>query len=126
MEQYAAMKDESKQALEALGMDLSQTLARFVGNEALLFRFLNRFPDDPTFEKLVTAMDAGDSEDAFHQAHTLKGVVGNLGIGDLFVAVDPMVEDLRAGRMEEARAVFPQVKTLYDQAVETIRSLDEG
>lgn len=120
------MKDESRQALETLGMDLNQTLARFVGNESLLFRFLNRFPDDPTFAKLQQAVDAGDSEDAFHQAHTLKGVVGNLGIGKLFDRIDPVVEDLRAGRMEEARAAFPEVQALYDEAVTIIRSIDEG
>lgn len=120
------MKDESRQALEALGMDLNQTLARFVGNEALLFRFLNKFPDDQTFAKLEAAMDAGDTEDGFHQAHTLKGVVGNLGLGTLFDAVEPVVEALRNGRLEEARENFPRVKELYGETVDTIRSLNEG
>lgn len=119
------MKDETKLALEALGMDLNQTLARFVGNESLLFRFLNRFPDDQTFEKLVAAMDAGDTKDAFHQAHTLKGVVGNLGMGKLFEAVDPLVEDLRNDRLDEAKAQFPPVEALYQEAIATIRSLNE-
>lgn len=120
------MNDTTRQSLEALGMDLNQTLARFVGNEKLLFRFLNKLPQDETFEKLKQAIDAGDTEDAFHQAHTLKGVVGNLGLDDIFNAVDPMVETLRQGQLEESKALFPPVETAYVKAIETINSLEEG
>lgn len=120
------MKDESRQALEALGMDLDQTLQRFVGNEGLLFRFLGRFPSDTTFEQMKAAMQAHNAEDAFHQAHTLKGVVGNLGLGNIFNAVDPMVEMLRNGEFEQAESLFPQLEAAYTQTIETLTSLNEG
>lgn len=120
------MKDESKSALISIGMDMDQTLARFVGNEGMLLRFLNRFPADTTFEKLEAAMAAGDAEDAFHQAHTLKGVAGNLGLGNLFESVGSVVEDLRNNRMEEARVAYPKVQEAYAQTLQVINSLAEG
>lgn len=119
------MKDESKRALTALGMDLDQTLARFVGNEGLLFRFLKRFPDDKTFGQLEAAMASGDTTDGFHQAHTLKGVAGNLGLGNLFDAVTPLVETLRADDMAKAKIEYPPVQAAYKQVMDTLATLDE-
>lgn len=120
-----SMKDATKQALEALGVDLDQTLARFVGNEGMMFRFLKRLPDELTYGKLEAAIQAEDAEDGFHQAHTLKGVAGNLGLGNLFTAIDPLVEALRAGRMEDAKAYFPPVQAAYDQAIATITAIGD-
>lgn len=119
------MKDESRAALVQLGMDIDQTLARFVGNEGLLFKFVKRFPDEPTYGKLVAAMESGDTTDGFHQAHTLKGVVGNLGLGNLFDAVSPLVESLRLGDADQAKSEFPAVEASYKEAIDIILALTE-
>lgn len=105
-------------------MNLEQTLARFVNNEGMLRRFLKKFLDDQSYDKLKEAMARSDSEDAFHQAHTLKGVAGNLGLGDLFEAVGAVVELLRAGEMEKAEALFPPVEAAYENARQVIQSMD--
>lgn len=120
------MKDTTRQALEALGMNLDQTLARFVGNEGMMFRFLNRLPGEPTYGKLEAAMDAEDAEDGFHQAHTLKGVAGNLGLDNLFHAIDPLVEALRNGQMAQAKTHFPPVQAAYEEAVRTIQAIGDN
>lgn len=119
------MKDETRIALESMGMNIPQTLSRFVGNEGLLFRFLNRLPGETTYAQLREAMAAGNAQEAFHHAHTFKGVVGNLGLGTLFDAVSPVVELLRAGEMEQAEAQFPPVAAAYEYAIKTIQSLSE-
>lgn len=119
------MKDTSKEALASLGMNLDQTLARFVGNEALLFRFLGRFADDKTFSQLTDAMASGDREQAFHAAHTLKGVAGNLGLDNLFNAVSPLVEALRAEVAADTGAMYAKVKTAYETALSIIQGLNE-
>lgn len=117
------MKAETTQALESLGMDIPQTLARFVGNESMLLRFLDRLPNETMYAKMIEAMNAGDTQEAFHQAHTLKGVVGNLGLGTLFDAVGPMVETLRADDLSSAMAMLPEVDQAYQYAVTTIQTM---
>lgn len=119
------MKDTSKQALESIGVDLPQTLGRFVNNEGLLFKFLAKFLTDQTYAQLQAAMASGDTEDAFHQAHTLKGVVGNLGLGDLFRATDEIVEPLRNGDMATATAAYPAVEAAYAHTMEVLRTVEE-
>lgn len=55
-----------------------------MGNEALLERFLKKFPQDENYQKLCAAMEASDWEAALTAAHTLKGICGNLSIAPLF------------------------------------------
>lgn len=117
------MNEETKQALVSLGMDIEQTKARFMGNEAMLLKFLHRFADDKSFAQMRDAIEAGDSEAAFHQAHTLKGVAGNLGLGTIFEMVGPMVEELRAGDLGVAAERMPALEAAYSEAIAVIGTL---
>ena len=119
------MKDESRLALESLGMDIQQTLSRFVGNEGLLFKFLGRFEADQSFAQMTAAIEAGDTQQGFYQAHTLKGVVGNLGLGTLFDSTDPLVEALRSDNLEEAKQYYPPVAEAYQKAIDTLKTISE-
>ncbi len=120
------MKDETRQALIALGMGMDQTLARFVGNEGLLFKFLRRFLDDASFSQLETAIHENNMEEAFRAAHTLKGVSGNLGLGSLFDACSPLVESLRQNQVEEASMFFDAVAGHYRFAIDTIKAIEKN
>ncbi len=120
------MKDETRQKLVSLGMDLDQTLARFVGNETLLFRFLKKFLQDQSYHQLMQAVTDGDADAGFRAAHTLKGVAGNLGLDGLFHAVAPLVEVLRSSDASGAPAMFAPVREQYDKAVETIQSIGDA
>lgn len=46
-----------------------------MGNEALLVRFLKKFPEDPGCRNLTGAIARTDMEGAIAAAHTLKGLV---------------------------------------------------
>lgn len=119
------MKDTTKAALESLGMDLQQTLGRFVGNEGLLFKFLGKFKSDASYTQLADAMEQNDLEMAFHAAHTLKGVVGNLGLGTLFDTTSDVVELLRTQDMPSAQEQFPAVRDAYENVKQTLSLIDE-
>ncbi len=118
------MKDQTRDALLSLGMNIDQTLARFVGNEALLFKFLRKFTQDGTYVQLEAAIRSGDKEEGFRAAHTLKGVAGNLGLDGLFNSVSPLVEALRSSDTSGVDAMFETVKAQYELAFSTIQSLD--
>lgn len=83
--------------LEAIGCDVKGALNRFMNRVDLYKKFLYKFGEEPTFSGLMEALDAGNLEEAFRCAHTLKGVAGNLGLDNLLHEVSPLVEALRRG-----------------------------
>lgn len=99
------------EVFEDYGADYEETMARFLNNKKMYLRLLNMLFQDDNLKKLGAALEANDLNGAFEAAHTLKGVVGNLGLKPLYDAVDKLVEPLRA---KEIRNDYP---VLY-QAVE--------
>ena len=83
---------EKQEILEEIGIELDSTLSRFGGNEALLLKFLKRFPEDPNFSEIGQALKMGDLQGVERAAHTLKGVAGNLGMTGLFSLCNDMVQ----------------------------------
>lgn len=70
------MDQQKRLLLERAGIDVADALARFMDNEALMLKFLLRFPEDKNFSQLEQALADGDATRAFEAAHTLKGVAG--------------------------------------------------
>ena len=107
-----------------LGGDFAQARKR-LPSEALISRFIVRFPDDGSFASLRAAMEAGDRDKAFRAAHTLKGVSGSLSLNRLFSSVSRLTEILRPEAEEMpagAHALFEEVQRDYCLAVQAIRS----
>ncbi|MFQ8599448.1 MAG: Hpt domain-containing protein [Oscillospiraceae bacterium] len=84
-----------KVLFEAYGADYQTTMNRFMGNETLYLKLLDMLFRDTNLQRLGAALDANDLSDAFAAAHTLKGVVGNMGLTPLYSAVCAIVEPLR-------------------------------
>ncbi|MFQ8901061.1 MAG: Hpt domain-containing protein [Lachnospira eligens] len=68
-----------KECYDAMGADYQNTLNRFP-NEAFIKKFVLKFLDDNSYANLKEAIAAGNVEEAFRAAHTLKGVCLNLGL----------------------------------------------
>lgn len=108
-----------KEILEAYGVDYQTTMERFMGNENMYRRILEMFFRDGNLKKLGEALDAQDYAAAFDAAHTLKGVVGNMGLTPLYQAVCAIVEPLRAG---EGRDDYPD---LYREIQSEYRKVED-
>lgn len=91
------MTTEKKRQLIEAGVDFQRSLERFMNNEALYEKFLDRFPQDSNYRQLAQAVAQGDEKQAEIAAHTLKGVAGNLGFTELMGLLDEMVRRLRGG-----------------------------
>lgn len=89
------MEEQLKQKLMEYGVNLQGALERFMNNEGLYLKFLNKFPEEPTFARLEESMQKEDYPEAFRQAHTLKGVSANLGLDPLTASTELLVELLR-------------------------------
>ena len=95
------MDESFKLKLEESGADVQSTLRRFMGKEELYLKFLKKFPEDQNYQKLGESLEAGNYEEAFRNAHTLKGVAANLGLVPVQTVVSGLVEELRNKSAEE-------------------------
>lgn len=113
-----------KDLSEESGINHAEAMERFGGNEALYLRLASKFLNDPHFAGLEGALEQGDLEAAQREAHSLKGVAGNLSFDTLFQAACGMNDALRAGDEATARALMPKAREAYERVCETLRSLE--
>lgn len=88
---------ELKTNLATYGVDVTETMERFLGDEELYVSCLGLFFADENFANLRQALDDKAYEQVFDCAHSLKGVAINLGLTPLFEVICEMVESLRNG-----------------------------
>lgn len=84
-----------KTALEEMGMNVDTTINRFMGNEALYLKFLNKFQADQSVANIQKYIAEQNTEEAFKSAHTLKGVAANLGLDPIAQYASDIVEIFR-------------------------------
>ena len=112
---------------EEYGADYAQTMPRFMGNESLYLKLLSMLFEDTNLQKLGAALGAGDMAGAFEAGHTLKGVVGNMGLTPFYEAVCAMVEPLRNGEQrEDYPQLYQAIRTEYKRAEELQKKLTGG
>ena len=115
------MEQSKTELLERAGIDTADALARFMGNEALLERFLKKFLDDPNYGALKAAMAMGDQAGAVTASHTLKGMCGNLSMSRLSALFTSQVALLRQDDMAGAAGLMPEIAQAYEEAAAAIR-----
>lgn len=111
---------------ERIGSDYNKALGRMYGKEAMLMRFVKKFPADPTYSSLVSSFEEGDIPTAFRMAHTLKGLCLNLGIEKLQASASELTEALRNAEAvpPEAMPLFEQVKADYEETINAINEVE--
>ena len=108
-----------------IGTDGAQVTAR-LGGEAMTSRFIRRFASDGSYDALMAALDAGQGQEAFRAAHTLKGVAANLGFERLWAAASALTEQLRGGTVAgETAALAEAVSAQYAQVTAGIAALED-
>ncbi len=117
------MTEDIKRKLEEGGINVDEAMQRFMNNEKLLERFLKKFASDVSYDDLVKAMEEKDCEKAFTEAHTLKGVTGNLALTQLHDLVNEQTDYLRGKDFDPAAAMMPDVAKAYEKVIGAIREV---
>ena len=73
------MDQTRKARLEAGGIMVDEALERFMGNEAMLERYLQKFLSEKSYAMLRDSLASNDWEAAGRAAHTLKSICGTIG-----------------------------------------------
>lgn len=96
-------------ALKDWGCDIDGALERFVGDEELYVICLNKVLSDQAFVGLGEALKKGETKEAFDSAHTLKGVLANMGLTPMYDIAVRIVEPLRMEADENLMPVYEEL-----------------
>lgn len=114
----SALLDE----LKSWGCDVDGAMERFIDDEELYCMCLGSVMEDENFGGLRTALLQHDVKNAFEHAHTLKGVLANMGLTPMYDIIVQIVEPLRAGSDENLLPILDELM----QAKEKLGRLLEG
>lgn len=106
--------------LNALGVDTEDALKRFMNNAPLYERMLGKLPENIRKLEVLPFFEAQDYQKALENAHTLKGVTGNLSLTPLYRAYADIVSLLRTNQPEKARNVLEEILPVQAQIVSCI------
>lgn len=111
----------------AMGGDYQEAMGR-LRSEKLVQKFVLKFLNDGSYGLLCDSLAAGDREEAFRAAHTIKGVCANLAFNDLLASSEALTEALRDGKPAQPgeEALIQKVHEDYQRSVRAIRAFQEG
>ena len=101
--------------LEEFGVNTKEGLTRCMNNEKFYFGMLKMGLGNDSFEKLESALAAGNLEDTFEAAHALKGVLGNLALTPIYKPLAEMTEMLRAKKTADYVSMYAPILDLRNQ-----------
>lgn len=105
---------------DRIGGDYKATISR-LPSEALIKKFVLKYPGDPSFNQLKDALAAWDWELAFRASHTLKGVAQNLGMDRLYKTAATLCDAVRGpkplGKMPASgRRWWPRMRKCWPRS----------
>lgn len=98
-----------------IGADYQEVQSR-LGNEKIIERFIRRFSEDKTFERLLAAYDAGDAEAVYDEVCTFVEVCRSLSLSKLAETAGVIMEAYRPEN-SDSREQF-HVADLFDTLAE--------
>lgn len=84
--------------LRELGSNVDDAMDRFLDDDGFYLECLEQVLYDDNFGRLKIALENHQIQEAFDCAHTLKGLVANLGLTSLEERIGQLVEPLREGK----------------------------
>lgn len=107
--------------LQKLGVNTDEALSRFMNNAGLYQRMLGKFITNAEKVQVLPFLEAGDLETAQTNAHTLKGVTGNLSLTPLYEGYSDMMVAFRAGEPEKAKQKLLEILPVQEKILDCIR-----
>ena len=107
--------------LRAWGADVDDAMPRCLNNEAFYLRLVGKAVEEPAFNRLREALESGDRNKAFEQAHALKGVTGNLALTPIDRPVREITEFLRSRTEMDYGPLLAEILSQRDALLELCR-----
>ena len=107
--------------LKGMGTNIDEGIERCMNNVGLYEKLLKKVPQNMEKLEVLSYFESGDYETALMNAHTIKGVAGNLSLTPLFSAYSDIVNLLRADMPDEAKKILVGILPLQGQIVDCIK-----
>lgn len=116
-----------KECYAAMGGDYDEVMGR-LRSEKLVQKFVLKFLNDGSYQLLLDSLAAGDRDEAFRAAHTIKGVCANLAFNTLLASSEELTEALREGKPPQPgeEELAARVKADYERTRQAIQAYQEG
>ncbi|MFC1858778.1 response regulator, partial [Thermodesulfobacteriota bacterium] len=105
------------------GIDVQNGIMRVGGNIEAYKKILNKFiaNQGDADQTIRHAMDKNNMEEAVRLAHTLKGVSGNIGAGELHESAEILETFLKDNRLEEADKALAETSAVLRQTLVALK-----
>lgn len=95
--------------------------------DKLIGKFIIKFLDEKSYERLTAAWASRDAEGVFEAAHAMKGVCANLGLDELSHRASDLSEEFRPTHdrtMDDAEVerLMGELDGLYQRSIDGIRA----
>ena len=116
-----------KECYAALGGNYDEVMGR-LRSEKLVQKFVLKFLNDGSYRLLCDSLAAGDRDEAFVAAHTIKGVCANLAFNELLESSERLTEALRDGKPPEPgeEELVARVTADYERTRQAIQTFQDG
>jgi HPt (histidine-containing phosphotransfer) domain-containing protein len=108
--------------LQGLGVNTDEALKRFMNNASLYERMLGKLPKNVRELEVMPCLTTQDYDKALQNAHTLKGVMGNLSVTPLYNGYSEIVTLLRANDPEKATDTLKSILPIQDTIISRIEN----
>lgn len=109
---------------DIIDIDIQGSLARFGNMESFYIKFLKKFIDDKSFINLKEALENNDIDKVGVEAHTLKGVAGNLGLTKVYQYSVEIMRLTKEGTIEEIKDLASKLEEEMQLVIEALKKLD--
>ena len=106
--------------LEALGVNTQEAISRLNNNSAVYVKMLGKFTGELENHPVMPHLESGELDTAVTNAHTLKGLTGNLSITPLYKAYTEIVALLRGNEPEKAKQLMADTLPIQSDIVACI------
>ena len=113
--------DQFFDKLKRVGVNTDKTIDRFGGMTDLYVKFLTEFADTERFEEIYSCIADGNYPQAEMCAHKLKGVLGNLGMEELFSEAELVMKDIRTDNYTAAKERLMEMQPKVQEIQRIIR-----
>ena len=103
--------------LISMGIDLDGALQRFLGKKAIFEKMLKKLPKAVADCPVEEYFEKKDYQTAFANAHTLKGLAGNLSVTPMFDAYSDICDKLRHEDNEGAYTALKNVLPVQEKII---------
>ncbi|MDO8453220.1 MAG: response regulator [Sulfurimonas sp.] len=110
------------ETLQIEGMDIKSALGRVAGNEKLLRKLLFRFlqTQSDVMVRIHSAMEGHDMQTAIREAHTIKGLAGNIGADLLFQHAEELERVLKEGESDTVKSCLELTQNELSNIIQKI------